>query len=182
MSKKRRRGVYCLLVMVLLLGTLAGTVLAQQGPKKVISINGSGLVQLYEEQVGITSALFRGAVGLEYEKVRSSTSSLYVVPALSFGSGALGIRATVGIKNYTKPTAPQGFWWGLYGNFGLASDLWGIALYTTGGGLNIGYKYFLPKDFTAEWSLGLMYLYQTSASFGIGGIAPAVAFKVGYAF
>jgi len=168
--------------MVLLAGTLAGTVLAQQRPKKVISINGNGLVQLYQEQVGITSALFRGAIGLEYEKVRSPNSSLYVVPSLSFGSGALGIRGIVGMKNYTNPTAPEGFWWGLYGNFGLATDLWGIALYTAGAGLNIGYKYFLPKDFTAEWSLGLMYLYQTSASFGIGGVAPAVAFKVGYAF
>ena len=74
-----------LMLLILLTGTLVGTSLAQQRAQKVISINGSGLVQMYQEQVGITSALFRGAVGLEYEKVRSSSSSLYVVPSITFG-------------------------------------------------------------------------------------------------
>jgi len=180
--RRKMKKICFLLLMLLLTGTLVGTSLAQQRPQKVISINGSGLVQLYNEDVGITSALFRGAVGLEYEKVRSSSSSFYVVPSITFGSGAMGIRATVGMKNYTKPTAPEGFWWGYYANLGIASDLWGISLFSTGGGLNIGYKYFLPKNFTAEWTLGLMYLYRISGSFGIGGVAPAVGFKVGYAF
>ena len=181
MSKKRR-GICCLLVMVLLIGTLAGTVLTQQRPQKVISINGSGLVQLYREEVGLTSGLFRGAVGLEYEKVRSASSSFYMVPAISFGGGAMGIRGRVGMKNYTNATAPEGFWWGYYLDAGLAAE-WGIALTLGGVGLNVGYKYFLPKNFTAEWFLGMMYLYRSEGIWpAVGGIAPSVDFKVGYAF
>ncbi len=85
------------------------------------------------------------------------------------------------MKNYIKPTAPGGFWWGIYANAGLSVD-WGIAFYVAGAGINAGYKYLLPKNFIAEWSLGLMYLYRTSQFFAIGGISPSVRFKLGYAF
>jgi len=171
-----------LFVTILIPPLLTLMSVAQPRPKKVISISGRGLVQLYQEDVGLTSALFRGAIGLEYEKVRSASSSFYIVPAISFGDGVMGIRGRVGMKNYTKATAPEGFWWGFYADAGLAVD-WGIALTIGGAGLNVGYKYFLPKNFVAEWSLGLMYLYRSGGILpAIGGIAPSVAFKVGYAF
>ena len=179
---KKRRVLWLSLVVVLISSLVAGTALAQQRPKRVISLTGIGLVQLYEEEVGLTSGLFRGAVGLEYEKVRSASSSFYMVPAISFGGGAMGIRGRVGMKNYTNATAPEGFWWGYYLDAGIAVD-WGIALTLGGAGLNVGYKYFLPKNFTAEWSLGMMYLYRSEGLWpAVGGIAPSVGFKVGYAF
>lgn len=179
---KKRRILSLSLVVILLPLLLVSTAFPQERPKKVISATGRGLVQLYQEEVAVTGALFRGAIGLEYEKVRSASSSFYVVPAISFGEGIMGIRGTVGLKNYTNATAPEGFWWGFYADAGLAVD-WGIALTIAGAGLNVGYKYFLPKNFTAEWSLGLMYLYRSEGILpAIGGVAPSVAFKVGYAF
>jgi len=36
----------------------------------------------------------------------------------------LGVRATLGLKNYFEPTAPEGLWWGVFGNLGLGAD-WG---------------------------------------------------------
>lgn len=179
---KKRRVFSLLFAVVLIPSLLTVTAFAQERPKKVISVTGRGLVQLYQEEVGVTSALFRGAIGLEYEKVRSASSSFYVVPAISFGEGIMGIRGRVGLKNYANATAPEGFWWGFYADAGLAVD-WGIALTFAGAGLNVGYKYFLPRNFTAEWSLGLMYLYRSGGILpAIGGVAPSVAFKVGYAF
>jgi len=179
---KKRRVFSVLFATILIPGLLTFTSLAQQRPKKVISVTGRGLIQLFEEDVGLTSALFRGAIGLEYEKVRSTSSSFYIVPAISFGDGIMGIRGRVGMKNYTKATAPEGFWWGFYADAGLAAD-WGVALTIGGAGVNVGYKYFLPENFVAEWSLGMMYLYRSGGVLpAIGGIAPSVAFKVGYAF
>jgi len=179
---KKRRVFSLLFAVILIPSLLTVTAFAQERPKKVISVTGRGLVQLYQEEVGVTSALFRGAIGLEYEKVRSASSSFYMVPAISFGGGAMGIRGRVGMKNYTNATAPEGFWWGYYLDAGIAVD-WGIALTLGGAGLNVGYKYFLPKNFTAEWSLGMMYLYRSEGlGPAVGGIAPSVGFKVGYAF
>ena len=53
---------------------------------------------------------------------------------------------------------------------------------SAGGGLNVGYKYFLPKNFTAEWSFGLGYVSVTGEDIETSGPGPSVGFKLGYAF
>jgi len=178
---KKMKGICITVVACLVLGVLGGTGLAAERPQRVIAASGSGLVELYEDEVGVTSALFRGAVGLEYEKVTNPNSSFYVVPALTFGGQIPGVKGTVGLKKYIKPTAPEGFWWGVHGSLGLAVDE-GIALTIPGGGLNVGYKYFLPKNFIAEWSFGLAYISVTGEDIEISGPGPSVSFKLGYAF
>lgn len=71
----RKTRVVCLtLVMFFVSGILGSTVLAEERPKRVISVTGAGLVQLYEEEIGLGDAVFRGAIGLEFEKVTSPRS------------------------------------------------------------------------------------------------------------
>jgi len=168
-------------------GILGSTVLAEERPQRVISVTGAGLVQLYEEEIGLGDAVFRGAIGLEFEKVTSPGSSTYITPAVSFGRKALGVRATLGLKNFFKATAPEGLWWGVFGSLGLGADWgpeedWGVSVSTVGGGVNLGYRYLLPRNFTAEWSFGVIYLYRSGEDIDVGGVGPRIEVKFGYAF
>jgi len=179
--------IYLAGVMILMSGILTGTVLAEEKPKRVVSVTGAGLVQLYEEEVSLGDAVFRGAIGLEFEKVTSPSSSTYVTPAISFGRKALGVSATVGLKNYFEPTAPEGLWWGVYLTAGLGADWgpqkdWGVSVSTVGGGVNLGYRYLLPKNFTGEWSFGAIYLSRSGKDIDVGGLGPRIEVKFGYAF
>jgi len=132
----RKTKVICLtLVMFFISGILGSAVLAEERPTRVISVTGAGLVQLYEEKIGLGDAVFRGAIGLEFEKVTSPSSSTYITPAVSFGRKALGVKATLGLKNYFEPTAPEGLWWGVFGSLGLGADWgpekdWGVSVST----------------------------------------------------
>lgn len=179
--------IWLVLAVVLISGTWGSAALAEERPKRVISVTGAGLVQLYEEKPELGTAVFQGGLGLEYEKVTSPGSSLYVTPAITFSRKALGVRATVGLKNYFKPTAPQGLWWGFYGGFGAGADWgteedWGASVSIVGAGVNMGYKYLLGENLTAEWSCGAIYLQRSGKDIDVGGLGPTVAIKLGWAF
>jgi len=185
--RRKIKGIYLVVAMALMSGTLASTALAEERPTRVISVTGAGLVQLYEEKVDLGDAIFRGAIGLEFEKVTSPSSGFYITPAVSFGRKALGVRATLGLKNYFEPTAPEGLWWGVYLTAGLGADWgpqkdWGVSVSTVGGGVNLGYRYLLPKNFTAEWSFGAIYLSRSGEDIDVGGVGPRIEVKFGYAF
>jgi len=93
----------------------------------------------------------------------------------------------MGLKNYFEPTAPEGLWWGVFGNLGLGADWgpekdWGVSVSTIGGGVNLGYTYLLPRNFTGEWSFGVIYLYRSGEDIDVGGVGPRIEVKFGYAF
>jgi len=185
--REKTKVIYLTGVMILMSGMLGSAVLAQEKLKRVVSVAGAGLVQLYEEEVSLGDAVFRGAIGLEFEKMTSPSSGTYIVPAISFGRRQLGVTTTLGLKNYFKPTAPEGLWWGVYLTGGLGADWgpakdWGVSVSTVGGGINLGYRYLLPKNFTGEWSFGAIYLFRSGEDIEVSGIGPKIEVKFGYAF
>ncbi len=185
--KSKVKRIWLVLAAVLISGIWGSIALAAERPERVVSVTGSGLVQLYEEKPKLGTAVFQGGLGLEYEKVTSPSSSFYLTPAITFSRRTMGVKATVGLKNYFKPTAPQGLWWGVYGVFGAGADWgtgedWGVSTSIAGAGLNIGYKYLLGTNLTAEWSFGAIYLSRSGKNIDVGGLGPTVAVKLGWAF
>ncbi len=150
----KKKGICLVLVMMLILGMVGSTALAGQRAGSVVSTN--------------VFQLFQGGINLQYERVLNPGMSFYAAPSVSFGGGAIGFGATAGIKKYLSPTAPEGFWFGGFGNFAYVSGL-GIPVTFFGGGANVGYKYFLTDRFTLEGSIGLAYEYLTLGPFGGGG-------------
>lgn len=185
--KGKIKGIWLVLAVVLISGTWGSTAVAEERPKRVVSVTGTGLVQLYEEKPKLGTAVFQGGLGLEYEKVTSPSSGYYVAPAITFSRKMLGVRATVGLKNYFKPTAPQGLWWGVYGIFGVGADWgteedWGALVSIVGAGVNMSYKYLLGENLTVEWSSGAIYLNRSGKHIDVGGLGPTVAIKLGWTF
>ena len=157
----KKKGICLALAMMLILGMVGSTALAGNRPGSVVSTN--------------VFQLFQGGINLQYERVLNPGMSFYAAPSVSFGGGAVGFGATVGIKKYLSPTAPEGLWFGGFGSFAYVSAL-GISATVFGGGANIGYKYFLTDRFTLEGSIGAAYEYLSLGVFGGGG-----AFGVTYA-
>ena len=164
----KKKGIYLVLAMMLILGMVGSTALAANRPGSVISTN--------------VPQLFQGGINLQYERVLSPGMSFYVSPAIALTTGGTGFGATAGIKKYITPTAPEGLWLGGFGNFAYVSAL-GISVTVFGGGANVGYKYFLTDRFTLEGSIGLAYEYLSLGIFGgAGAFGMTYSANVGYAF
>ncbi len=163
----KKKGICVILVMMLVLGMVGSTALAGNRPQSVVS---TSVIQL-----------FQGGINLQYERVLNPGMSFYATPSVSLGGGAIGFGATVGIKKYFGPTAPEGFWFGGFGNFAYVSAL-GISATVFGGGANVGYKYFITDRFTLEGSIGAAYEYLSLGVLGgAGGFGVIYAVNVGYA-
>ncbi len=164
----KKKGICLVLAMMLILGMVGSTALAGNRPGSVVSTE--------------VLQLFQGGINLQYERVLNPGMSFYAAPTVSFGGGVTGLGATAGIKKYFKPTAPEGFWFGGFGNFGYISGF-GMSVTVFGGGANAGYKYFLTDKFTIEGSAGMAYTYISAGPFGgVGAFGTTYGVNVGYAF
>ena len=167
-KKMKKKGICLVLAMMLILGVVGSTALAANRPASVVSTEVIALVQ--------------GGINLEYEKVLNPGMSLYAAPTVSSGGGVTGLGVVAGIKKYFKPTAPEGFWLGGFGNFGYIFGF-GISVTVFGGGANVGYKYFLTDRFTLEGSVGLAYEYLSLGILGGAGVfGTTYGVNIGYAF
>jgi len=139
----KKKGISLVLVMMLILGMAGSTVLAEQRPGSVISTD--------------IRMDFNRLINVDYEKVISSTLSLYAAPYFGLGLGLTLMGARAGGKYYLQGTAPEGLWIGGFGLveywslFGLVSGI------DFGGGANAGYKYFITDMFTVEGNAGVAY-------------------------
>ena len=169
----KKKGICLVLVMMLILGMAGSTVLAEQRPGSVISTNPLGLLL--------------GVINVEYEKVLNPGMSFYVAPIVAIWGGVTVLGGRAGVKKYFGPTAPEGFWFGGFGNFAYVSAGTTVSATSFGGGANVGYKYFFTDNFSLEASLGLAFIYMSMSVSGYGygagaTLAPAGSIGVGYAF
>ncbi len=169
----KKKWISLVLVMMLILGVVGSTALAQQRPGSVISTNPIGLLL--------------AVINVEYEKVLNPGMSLYAAPMLMIRSGITAFGGRAGVKKYFRPTAPEGFWLGGFGNFAYVSAGTVASAASFGGGANVGYKHFFTDNFIIEGSLGLAYIYMSASVFGYtyaagGTLGVTGSIGVGYAF
>ena len=171
--KSKRKGICLGFAMMLIVGMVGSTALAEERPATVVSTN--------------ALSVLGGVINVQYERVLSPGMSFYASPRLLIGGGLTGLGMIAGIKKYLNPTAPEGLWFGGHGDFAYVSAGTIASGTGLGGGADVGYKYFLTENFTIEGSLGLAYMYMSVSvlgySWGAGGTFGVTgSIGVGYAF
>ena len=163
----KKKGIYLVLVMMLILGILGSTTLAQE------SVFNGGLSLLLPGD-GTIMYLDGG-----YERVLNSGLALHGEAGLGLQSGATILRGLLGVKKYLNPTAPEGLWVGGFGSLNYWSDTipgWSWSGTFFGFGAQGGYKRFFGPNLSVEPF--------ARVGFYTGGVGLALIFGagVGYAF
>lgn len=167
MGKKIGEGLILIFLLILASGGFA-----EERPQNVISFD---LIELAG-----------GAFNFGYEKVLSPKVSFDVNLALGSSEETVPVRGAIGVRHYLfESKAPEGFWAGICAYFAAPPEesLEYVSVKTVGGGLNVGYKAFLPDNFNLEGFLGYYLLIEKEEllpAVSVRGIT--VSFRIGRAF
>jgi len=159
------------LILIFLL-VLASMGFAEERPRNVVSFD---LIELAG-----------GSFNFGYEKVLSPNASFYMNLALGGSEETVPVRGAIGVRQYLFGSkAPEDFWAGICAYFAAPSEeaTEYISVKTVGGGLNVGYKAFLPDDLNLEGSLGYyLVIEKTELLPGVSIRGITVSFRIGRAW